>query len=212
MGGTAIVADKQGRSRKQRFNLSERSAGDALVIAELGEALAGSGNEDRLEVACKIFRHFLEVCSRPGFVGRRSNGMNYGKWGGSRCGRCEQLRAGDFPDWDAEEKNCARQMLRGVDLAMDLQNLLRGWDSNVIERAETKMSETGPEARPRRERQLRAAVATVKIHYQFRMQTGDLGGAGRQSVFDVRIAFEERRKASSTTTASFRSGRAHFNK
>ena len=50
---------------RKNFDLAERSAGDALVIAELIEALAGPGDEDRLEIAGEIVRYFLEVCSRP---------------------------------------------------------------------------------------------------------------------------------------------------
>ena len=120
--------------------------------------------------------------------------MNNGEWDRSCRGRREQLRTGNLPDRDAQEKNGARQMLRGVDLAMDLQNLLGRGDSNIIESAESKMSEPRTEASTRRERQLRAAVAAMQIHGQFGMQTRDLSGAGRKDVFNIRIALKERRK------------------
>ena len=83
-------------------------------------------------------------------------------------------------------------MLRGVDFAVDVEDLLSARDMNVVDRLKTKMIEAGAHRRTRCNGQPDAGSPSVKIKSEVRAPVGYVGYVGAKSTLDIGIIGKDR--------------------
>src|ERR1700736_2452269 len=89
-------------------------------------------------------------------------------------------------------KDRAGDMLGGVNFTVHSEDLLGGWNADVVKRAETEMIESGAEGRPAGKREPCAACAAVEIQHQLGMPADNVHRMRRQDSGDVGVPGEDR--------------------
>src|SRR5580704_4399211 len=118
------------------------------------------------------------------------DGIRPGIWKSRR----EQPRAWNLRLRQAEIKHGGRDMLGRMDLAVDVQNLLRTWNLDVINRSEAEMSVARAPTGPPRDRQPDTSHAAVKIKGKLRAPARNFRSPRRQNRFQIRVASKNGRE------------------
>ena len=128
---------------------------------------------------------------RPGFIQRRSEGMNHGVRGGSGRGlRIEtrsETRSRNLRPRNAQPEHGGGQMFRGMHAAFDAQDFLSPRNPVRVDNTAAMMREPGTQSRS--QRQQHAPRPAVKIDRQIRAREA------RPDFVDVRIAFKHGRES-----------------
>ncbi len=123
----------------------------------------------------------------------------------------DEFRARDLGTRRAQPKHRASQMFRGVNFAVDVQNLLRAWNAQVIYELMAEVPEAGAKARARCGGHPGAARAAVKVKAEIRLFRAQGFQRWRGRLHRCRGCLRRStRKRSSTMTATRRSGRARL--
>src|SRR5260370_32103458 len=102
-----------------------------------------------------------------------------------------QIRVGDVMQRYAEIKHRAGQMFRRMDLALDAQDFLGPWDSNVVDGVESKMAETCPQAGVGGERPLGAPRTSMEVQHQLRTPARDIRFRPRKGAVHAWVALQD---------------------
>src|SRR5215471_13012064 len=82
-------------------------------------------------------------------------------------------------------------MFGSMYLALDMQNLLRARNQQIVNKTRAEMAETRAATRPRKEGQPGAPPAAVKVYAKIRPKPPDGAQLGRQDLVNVRIGFKD---------------------